>query len=277
MLLWQAQNYLLHLVSATSKHSVHSPFVFDFVTKVLPHCTTIQGDTIENLRKQLCNNTQVIELEDFGAGFAGDNIKKRTTTIKKIAQRASRNQKTGELLFRICNHYKPQNCLELGTNLGISALYQLSGLPPTAQFTTIEGSAQLADLAQRHFQSFNSLIKDSRFHGNDEREYGNDGIHLIINTFDKALQSLQNQNWDNVFLDGNHTYEATIRYFNLLIPNMNPNSIIIFDDIYWSKPMTNAWNQLINHPTVSVSIDLFHFGICFLKKEQAKEHFKLRF
>ena len=35
-------------------------------------------------------------------------------------------------------------------------------------------------------------------------------------------------------------------------------------------------NALKNHPKVKVSLDLFYFGVIFFRKEQAKEHFKIR-
>ncbi len=53
-------------------------------------------------------------------------------------------------------------------------------------------------------------------------------------------------------------------------------SVFIFDDIYWSKPMSEAWAIIINHPKVTVSIDTFYWGIVFFRKEQVKEHFTVR-
>ena len=37
-----------------------------------------------------------------------------------------------------------------------------------------------------------------------------------------------------------------------------------------------AWEQLKAHPMVRVTLDLFYCGVVFLRKEQAKEHFKIR-
>lgn len=39
--------------------------------------------------------------------------------------------------------------------------------------------------------------------------------------------------------------------------------------------MQQAWQQVKQLPQVTVSIDLFHFGLLFFRKEQVKEHFKL--
>jgi hypothetical protein len=40
--------------------------------------------------------------------------------------------------------------------------------------------------------------------------------------------------------------------------------------------MTKAWEEIKNHPTISISVDLFFFGIISFRKGQVKEHFKLR-
>ncbi|MFY8189892.1 MAG: class I SAM-dependent methyltransferase, partial [Bacteroidia bacterium] len=88
------------------------------------------------------------------------------------------------------------------------------------------------------------------------------------------LQKLQSI--DLLFIDGNHSYEATLRYFNLCKPYLHNDSLLIFDDIYWSKGMTNAWEEIKADPMVKVSVDLFFIGLVFFRKEQVKENFKLR-
>jgi hypothetical protein len=52
--------------------------------------------------------------------------------------------------------------------------------------------------------------------------------------------------------------------------------VVILDDIYWSKEMTQAWEELKNHPKVTLSIDIFTKGILFFRKEhQDKAHFQI--
>jgi len=40
--------------------------------------------------------------------------------------------------------------------------------------------------------------------------------------------------------------------------------------------MQQAWLQIIKHHKVTVSIDLYHMGIVFFRKESSKENFKIR-
>ena len=82
---------------------------------------------------------------------------------------------------------------------------------------------------------------------------------------------------DFVFIDGNHQEKATIQYFDLILNYSHNDTIFIFDDIYWSKGMENAWNHIKNHEKSTVTIDLFFVGIVFIKKELSKENFKIRF
>ena len=79
-----------------------------------------------------------------------------------------------------------------------------------------------------------------------------------------------------IYFDGNHQYEATLRYFEQLLPTITNETVWIFDDIHWSKPMEQAWEIIKNHPKVTVTVDTYSWGIVFFRTEQAKEHFVVR-
>jgi hypothetical protein len=52
---------------------------------------------------------------------------------------------------------------------------------------------------------------------------------------------------------------------------------MIFDDIYWSLGMKEAWQEIKAHKDVTVTIDLFWIGLVFVRKGQVKEDFMIRF
>ncbi|MDB5012369.1 MAG: SAM-dependent methyltransferase, partial [Daejeonella sp.] len=79
------------------------------------------------------------------------------------------------------------------------------------------------------------------------------------------------------FIDGNHRKDATLNYFEWCLPKLSNRSVVIFDDIYWSKGMQEAWNIVKEHPRVTVTIDLFWIGLVFIKSGQVKENFKIKF
>lgn len=250
--------FIRHWLKARTAYGAHSPFVYDFVRNVLPARNMKVGDTLQALRRRLLRDRRVIEIEDFGAGYGGVEQRAVRKTVAKVARSSARSRREGELLFRICQQFQPKVCLELGTNLGISSLYQILALQDS-RFITIEGSGALVELAEQHFRALG--VKPEMLQGE----------------FTQVMESqLSDLRFDYVFLDGNHRFQPTVDYVNWLLPRMNRDSILILDDINWSDEMRQAWAAVIAKPEVSVSLDLFFMGICFVKRNQAKEDFKFR-
>ena len=79
-----------------------------------------------------------------------------------------------------------------------------------------------------------------------------------------------------IFIDGNHQKEATLKYFERLLTIAHNDSVFIFDDIHWSIGMEEAWEEIKNHPAVTVTIDTYFWGFVFFRREQEKEHFIIR-
>ena len=56
---------------------------------------------------------------------------------------------------------------------------------------------------------------------------------------------------------GNHQYGPTLDYFSKLRARSHQRTIMVFDDIHWSRGMEDAWNRIKDDPAVTLSIDLF--------------------
>lgn len=255
------KDYILRLTKITSIYRVHSPFVYDFCTKVLPFSRSESGHKIEKYRAELMQNETPLTWTDLGAGFKNEGGKVQAKSVATIARSSARRRREGELLHRICRHYKPQRLLEFGTNLGISALYQYSAVPQS-KMLTMEGAPEIAAFAAKGFDILG--LKPE----------------IITGEFGETLRRFNNFadfRPDYVFIDGNHQYEATLNYATALIPNMEEGGILILDDIYWSQGMKKAWKEIKNHPDITLTIDLYTFGICFVRKKQAKSHFHFFF
>lgn len=248
-------SYLRYLFRARGPWRLHSPFVYDFCLRVLQ---ARRGEEpppfIGHLRRQLENSREMLDVLDLGAGRTGRRV------LGRIARRSAIPARQGALLFRLVRRYQPARCLELGSNLGISALYQLAG-NPEMHFIGIEGSPALA---RKAVSSLQSLFPAAR---------------VLTGDFDEVIfrPELLDYRPDLVFLDGNHRYAPTMRYFKALLPRVSEGGIWVMHDIHWSAEMERAWAEISAHPEVSVSIDLFHLGICFIRRPQAKEAFVLRF
>jgi predicted O-methyltransferase YrrM len=105
-------------------------------------------------------------------------------------------------------------------------------------------------------------------------------IHQQTGNFDDLLPSVIHHlsSIDLAYIDGNHRYEPTLRYFTQLLPALHNNSILVFDDIHWSADMEKAWRQIQQHPAVQCTVDIFFLGFVFFRKEfKVKQHFTVRF
>lgn len=242
-------------------HGIHSPFVFDFVRHVLNDTRTYDAyANVERLRAGLLRNNAILNVRDMGAGSVVTKSTQRK--VSAIARYAAKPSKYGRLLFRIIHYYKPATIIELGTSLGITTAY-LALANPGASVVTLEGAPEVAAVAKINFQQLGLL-----------------NVRLIEGNFNTTLsQALQlNGQADCVFIDGNHLKAPTMLYFNTMLACIHPLSILIFDDIHWSKEMEEAWEEIKNHPSVTLTIDLFFTGLVFFRKEFIiKQHFVIRF
>jgi predicted O-methyltransferase YrrM len=100
-------------------------------------------------------------------------------------------------------------------------------------------------------------------------------IVLVEGNIDETLPEFveANRKLDFVLLDANHRYEPTIKYFNLLVERMTSDAIVVVDDIYQSKEMAKAWEEIRSHKLVYGSMDLFRFGLLFFDSSLNKQHY----
>ena len=257
-----AGKYLHYCLTAANGkgHGTHSPFVFDFITRVLNDNSKYpEYARIEDLRRKLRKDPTLLEIEDMGAGSVYAATK--TRSIASVARNAAKPPKLGQLLFRVARHYSPGTILELGTSLGLSTAYLAAGAPQ-ARLWTIEGAPAIAAKAKNNFGSL-SLQPQT-----------------VTGNFDTVLPDLLGKipPIELAFVDGNHRCEPTLRYFDAIFRQAAPASVLIFDDIHWSAEMETAWTTIKHDPRVYLTIDLFFIGLVFLREEfKVKQDFVIRF
>ena len=254
--------YLLHLVRVRSKYRIHSPFVYDFFKYILDDQTQYPDyESIEKIRKDLLLRARFIKRVDLGARSIAFPYSQRFVRVRDIARKSSVSPKKGQFLYKLVKHYKPRTVIEIGTAFGISSMYMALGYR-NSHIYTMEGCNDTLQIAKHNFSRLGL--------GNIKEIYGN---------FDKRLPEILNEveSVDLVFFDGNHKEGSTLRYFDECLSHIHNNTVFVFDDIYWSKGMKLAWENIRQHPSVKVSIDLFSVGVVFFRKELSKEDFILRF
>ena len=253
-------NYVIYRTKSVNEHSVHSPFVYDLLLSTIYNKKNFYAYLqIEKLRNALSLSNQKVNCIDLGAGSKVNNSS--TKSVQTILYSASKPSKYAQLLFRLVNHFQPTTIVELGTSLGISSAYMATA-NSKSKLITIEGCQEIANIAKANFEQLE--LKN---------------IEQVVGNFDEVLPDalkIINQ-LDFVFFDGNHRKEPTLNYFSQCLEKANEKSVFIFDDIYWSAEMKEAWEEIKKNEKVTVSLDLFYMGIVFFRKEQVKEHFIIRY
>lgn len=258
--LHQIRSFIIHWLKASSGgHGVHSPFAFYLCEEVFYNSNRFYNfEKLEVLRKDLLQDSTQIPVLDLGAGSQKLSGSKRT--IASIARHGISSAKQSELIFRLIQVLNLSTRIELGTSLGLNTLYMHTAFPKGSTYT-VEGNPALSAFAKQ------MALSQQCF-----------DITYIEGNFDKELPALLKRlkNFDLLYIDGNHQYEATLRYVKEALLHIHSYSVIILDDIYWSPAMTKAWNEIKTLPQVRLSLDLYHFGLLFFREEiKEKQHLSL--
>lgn len=267
-MLFEIKSYLNFLLRSQNQHGLHSPFVYDLVTKCFYDKSNYQDyGLIKNYRNDLLRNKQLTEVTDFGAGSRVFKSNKRP--VFSIAKNAGITLYRAKLLYRITNYLNIERALELGTSLGIAS--SAIAANRSTQLITIEGCKETARIARQQIEKYDLT-----------------NIKLEIGQFEDILPKIKaepqtpnselgnSKKFDLIYFDGNHKKEATLNYFETLLPTAHNDSVFIFDDIHWSPEMEEAWEEIKIHPEVRVTIDTFQWGLVFFRKEQQKQDFTIR-
>jgi predicted O-methyltransferase YrrM len=277
---YQITSYLKHRLRSTNQHGIHSPFVYDLITKCFYDKTIYpEYSVLKKYRNELLRSKETINVTDFGAGSRV--FRSNTRKVSAMAKNAGISKKRQQRLYRLVHYFKPGRILELGTSLGLGTSALALG-NPSAYVVTVEGCPAISAKAQELFKEFelnNIRLQNITFDDflsslskaiSDEGE-ANDSPDTIS---DEGTDTPEN--YDLIYLDGDHSKERTLQYFDILMKKIHKDSIFILDDIHWSRSMTEAWEQIIKHPDVTVSIDTYQWGILFFRKEQEQQHFRIR-
>jgi predicted O-methyltransferase YrrM len=245
-------------MKAHGKAGVHPPFLYNLLDLVLTEKNRVpHAAQIEQLRRILLGDDREIDITDLGAGSRSGAKNRRR--IRHIARYSAKPKKWGKTLYRLAAETKPKCMVELGTSLGMSAAY-LASAAPKGKLFTLEGCPNLASEAKKNIDSLN--LKN---------------VEIRTGHFDHTLPDLLSElkSVDFAYVDGNHTEEATLRYFQWLKDKTHERTVLVFDDIHWSPGMVNAWQAICKDETVTLSVDLFRLGLIFFRSGLSQQHFNI--
>ncbi len=253
--------YFIHRLKAYSYKGfgIHSPFVFKLLREVFKDSSPDKAlKEVQCWHWSLRGRRDLIETGNYGAGPVSGRGGRRK--VRDIVSGTGISPRVGKFLFHLVGYSRCASILELGTGLGISTAY-LRNAPSTAEITSVEGSEDKVQFAEEEFNS---------------RSWK--PVKFVSMDFDKFLETFHVPKHPFMaFIDGNHLYAPTIRYFQRLSGLCREDSLLVFDDIHWSEEMEQAWNEICLDENVSISIDLFSMGLVFFRKGMHKQHYRINF
>lgn len=236
---------------------VHSPFVFNLITKVIEEkCSYYSFYDIELVRKQLLFKEESITYTD-----RQQKGKKKSRTIGEITEREAIHPKQGALLFRLVNYFKVTHILQLGPSMGLSTLY-LTSYASDLECIALESVPEYATIAQWVFNKAARNPVDLRTGSYKE-------------LLPRALEDMKRV--DFVFFNTLYEQQDNLWLFNECIPYVHSDTVFVFEGIKANRRMREFWQEVTTHPEVTVTIDLYSMGIIFFNKRLHKRNYKVYF
>jgi predicted O-methyltransferase YrrM len=259
LILYRIRSYSRYIRKSRHRkgYGIHSPFVFYVVRELLYEFNPYYAfKQIDAARRALLKDGRTVNTDTLGESSV--NCRKRKK-VKDLFREGSLPVKYGKFLFRLINYFEARSILELGTGIGFGTLFL--ALPDSrSSVTTIEGNRDISGIAKGVFEMV-----------------GITNVKVVNGHFKELLPGIleDRDRLDFVFIDGDHCKESTLQYFEMCLPKACNNSVFVFDDIHWSPGMEEAWQTIVDHPSVTVSLDLYRIGVVFFRKECQKQYYRV--
>ena len=270
-LIYRAKSWLKFRLTAwnTGGEGVHSPYLFEWVRMVMMDKNSfyIWGD-IERCREKMLQDGRVLRFEDFGSGAKekGEVTERR---VSDLAKNSLTGKRYAQMLSRLVNWLGQKQerkdglvIVELGTSLGITTAY-LAAMDSKNKVVSYEGCEAVAAVAKENWKRLNI--------SNIECVVGG----ITADSLQMAVDRMSEQ-VDVAFIDANHTYASTCKYFDVLAGKVHEKSVIVVDDIHHSKEMEQAWKAICADARVTSTIDLYQMGLVFFDKHYWRRNYKMR-
>jgi precorrin-6B methylase 2 len=242
---------------------------------------------IERCREKMLRDERELEFVDYGSAIKSRSLENGSKTacrlefrdmrrVCDIARRSLAKRKYAQMLSRLVNwlgashrlengsetayslEFRGLTIVELGTSLGVTTAY-MAAMDSRNRVVTFEGCEAVADVAKENWKALNINNIECRVGKIDVEELVGDIEHL-----------------DVAFIDANHTYEGTCKYFDVLAGKVREKSVIVVDDIHHSEEMEEAWKAICADERVTSTIDLYQMGLVFFDKHYWKRNYKMR-
>ena len=262
LIFYRIAKYLKYIFVSENRngHGIHSPFVYDIVSRVFRNKTDPSFVySIEKIRKRMMSDHRIFELQDHGAGSL--RTRNAMRKVSDIARYSPVTEKYGKLLANMASEFGGPLIVEFGTSFGISTMYMAASCGETTVIS-MEGSPAAAEIAVKNF-----------------KEAGLNNIRLIEGLFEESIPDIINQGIRPglIFIDGDHSKKPLLANFEKMAEISDNNTVIIIDDINYSREMAEAWNEIKQYGKVTLTLDIFRMGIVFFRKGIVHNNYIIRY
>jgi len=139
----------------------------------------------------------------------------RETNVTKLMPQMLCGELVGGFLRLLSNTLQPKSVLEIGTFTGYSAICMAEGIPENGELITIDINEENRSIIERYLEQSGQHNK----------------VKLLIGDAKDIVPGLD-KTFDLVFLDGDKESYST--YFEMIKPKLNPNAIIVADNVLWN-------------------------------------------
>lgn len=220
-------------------YGVHSPFVYNLITKVIEEpYPYYRFDDIELLRKRLLQ---------------------REKEVAKVVRREAISPKYGALLFRLANYFQAGSILQVGPSMGLSALY-LTSYKAGLKCISVENIPEYTAISRWVYGIGARTDIDLRT---------GDYARLIPEVLEEMGKV------DLAFFNFRHEQSPDIRLVTKCMEHAGEGSLFVLDGIKANPSMRALWKEVCAHGKVTVCIDLFSMGIVFFNPKLHKRRYKV--
>jgi len=245
---------LIYLKRARHRHghSIHSPFLFHLITKIIEDKKRLpEYDSTKKLKKKvlvLLNNRSD---QSFTKVYQAFNLP--PSNPRKLYRRVELPFRYGKVVFRLIREFKPSSVINYGPAFG----------------------AILALMAMANTDNYIYQVISDPLYENVCKELFND---LVISNIQFIPEnSLPEVNPEFIVINYSNNPDCTQILVQKYIEAHGSDDVLIIKGIHDSKEMEAIWQEFIENDQVHVTLDLFEIGIAFFRKGLQKENFVLKY
>lgn len=255
--IWRKSILIYRFVRYRRGFGVHSPFVFNLITKVIEEkCLYYSFYDIELVRRQFFFRQELIAYPD-----SRQKGLFRQCTVGGIVRREGIRPAHGALLFRLANYFKPQHILQVGASVGLSTLY-LTSYAKGLKCIVLENVPAFADIARQVFDKAGCTSVELRV-----------GAYKAL--LPAALEEMKRP--DFIFFNALEDETDAAELFNQCLAHVHNDTVCVCAGIQTTPRMRAFWKTVCGLPEVTVTLDLYSVGIILFNKKLHKRNYIVYF